>query len=304
MYCKKCGNFTGDSASNCEFCNNAVESPIYKINVLDDLSHNLNAIRVIMESAQLSPAEVKEKFKEEPYVIKENLTFSEASAIYVNLSSKGIKSKINSPNQKIVKGIGNNTKNDNSESAEHKDKNGDAVYKEKNKDTDHSIQETWSTIVKIILVVCVALTIYFVNIEFDDFMYKLKTGDFSAPSITEYEDTTYINMVKTLCPYTSGRSYGDAFSEEFDVNSWSYFESGNKQVVQVTSSYNDIDDTLITQFLITPTSEIGQFEIVPYAMSLSGQNMSSIEMQAVLAAIFDGETIGVLGDLLLYGSLY
>lgn len=141
------------------------------------------------------------------------------------------------------------------------------------------------TILAIVLILCI------INPSFLEEM---------AVNLLNKSGSMYIEMVQTLKPFDD-TSYSEAFEGEFDNNEWSYFKSNEKHIVQVISSYDDMDEEMITQFLLTPQGN-DQFYIEPYAMSLSGQNMSSFEMQAVLAAIFDEETINALGELFFYGS--
>lgn len=118
-------------------------------------------------------------------------------------------------------------------------------------------------------------------------------------------DNPYIEMVHNHKPFNDGNSYVAAFAQNFDSNTWTYFKSDNGQrIVQVISTYNDItDDEMITQFIVTPTDEKGQFLIEPYAMRVSGQDLSNYEMNIVLAAIFENDVINALGELFLYSLL-
>ena len=107
----------------------------------------------------------------------------------------------------------------------------------------------------------------------------------------------YIEMVQNLSPTDYNTSYLQAYSETFDKNTWEYFKSDDKRVVQITSSYEDLADDLITQFIITPTGEDGQYEIEIYAMNLSGNDLSQGEIALVMASIFQDELIEALGAL-------
>ena len=107
-------------------------------------------------------------------------------------------------------------------------------------------------------------------------------------------------MVQSLKPYDN-TSYGQAFSDEFDNNEWSYFKSDGMRIVQVISTYNDINDKMITQFLLTP-QEDDKFLIEPYAVNVSGMNLSNIERNVVIAALFKGDLSQVLFESLLYGN--
>jgi len=110
----------------------------------------------------------------------------------------------------------------------------------------------------------------------------------------------YIQMVQSLKPYDN-TSYSEAFSDEFDNNEWSYFKSDGMRIVQVVSTYNDINDKMITQFLLTP-QEDDKFLIEPYAVNVSGVNLSNVERNMVIAALFKGDLSHILFESLLYGN--
>ena len=65
-----------------------------------------------------------------------------------------------------------------------------------------------------------------------------------------------------------------------------------------------LNDKMITQFAISPTDEKGYFLIEPYAMRVSGRDLTEYEMNLVLAAVFDNEVVNALGELFLYSSFY
>lgn len=140
-------------------------------------------------------------------------------------------------------------------------------------------------------------------------IWLLATGKFSV-IISDFlssdfgkdyiDNNPYIEMVQSLKPYDN-TSYGKAFSDEFDNNEWSYFKSDGMRIVQVVSTYNDINDEMITQFLLTP-QEDDKFLIEPYAVNVSGVNLSNIERNMVIAALFKGDLFQVLFESLLYGN--
>ena len=121
-----------------------------------------------------------------------------------------------------------------------------------------------------------------------------------AMKVLNKSNAVYIEMVQTLKPFDN-TSYYEAFEDEFDNNEWSYFEANGKQIVQVISTYNDIDDEMITQFLLTPQGN-DQFYIEPYAVNVSGVNLSYIERNMAIAALFEGDLSQVLIESLLYGE--
>ena len=140
-------------------------------------------------------------------------------------------------------------------------------------------------------------------------IWLLTTGEFSV-IISDFlssdfgenfiDNNPYIEMVQSLMPYDN-TSYGEAFRDEFDNNEWSYFKSDGMRIVQVVSTYNDINDKMITQFLLTPQGD-DQFYIEPYAVNVSGVNLSNIEKNMVIAALFKGDLSQVLLESLLYGN--
>lgn len=123
-------------------------------------------------------------------------------------------------------------------------------------------------------------------------------------SSIDQEDNPYLEMVQNHRPFENGNTYYNAYKNTFDSNQWKYFKAENGlRIVQVTSRYNDIDDVLLTQFVITP-AEDGEFYIEPYAMRLSGKNLTKTEINIVLAGVFEGEIANALGELFLYGNLW
>lgn len=143
--------------------------------------------------------------------------------------------------------------------------------------------------------VVIVLLISIIN---PSFMGEIATKLFNK--VSETNSNAYIEMVKSLKPYDN-TSYFEAFDSEFDNNVWSYFKSNEKHIVQVVSTYNDINDKMITQFLLTPQGN-DQFYIEPYAVNVSGTNLSNIERNMVIAALFKGDLSQVLLESLLYGN--
>lgn len=124
--------------------------------------------------------------------------------------------------------------------------------------------------------------------------FNLFITDFLA-AINSSNDNPYIEMVRSVKPYDN-MSYGSAFDTEFDYNEWSYFKSDKGRIVQVISRYENIDEKMITQFLLTPQDN-EQFYIEPYAVNVSGVNLSDFEIDLVIAAIFKNDLAQVLFDL-------
>lgn len=148
--------------------------------------------------------------------------------------------------------------------------------------------------IKITFGVLEIIALIVVGILFMSGKFNLFITDFLA-AINSTNDNPYIEMVQSLKPYDN-MSYGSAFGAEFDYNEWSYFKSDGCRIVQVVSRYNDINDKMITQFLLTPEGE-DQFRIEPYAVNVSGQNLSKYEIDLVIAAIFKNDLAQALYDL-------
>lgn len=121
-----------------------------------------------------------------------------------------------------------------------------------------------------------------------------------AKKLIGANDSMYIEMVQTLKPFNS-TSYYEAFESEFDNNEWSYFKSGEKQIVQVVSTYNDIEEKMTVQFLLTPQGN-DQFYIEPYAINVGGRNLTTLEITMVMSRIFQGDLSDAIFNTLLYGN--
>lgn len=157
------------------------------------------------------------------------------------------------------------------------------------------IKAITSAIGVILLIIGIIL---FANGKMDLIISDFLASDFGRDYI---DSNPYIEMVQSSKPYDN-TSYGEAFANEFDSNEWSYFKSDGLRIVQVVSAYNDIDDKMITQFLLTP-QENDLFYIEPYAVNVSGKNLSDVEINMVIAAIFEGEFLNAIGELIFYSSL-
>lgn len=295
MYCNKCGNFVDDSKPRCNICGTAVNIPIYKVVILNNITGNLDALRATAELTSMSLMEVKEKLKSDSGVIKEKLMYSEAAILNAELAKKGISSQILPP-------LSRKENTETTKATPVKIESNEESIKVNEKSEDNSNEnkkETRLHIIKFALQAVSFLAVLFIIINLNGFVDKLKNG-----YETEFSEVAYMSMVQEVCPYQNGRSYAKAFSDEFDYNYWSAFEYNDNVIVQVVSGYLDIDEELTTQFLVTPIIGTEQYEIVPYAMWLTGQQkMGEVEMALVLGAIFEGEAVNAIGELLLYGLL-
>lgn len=161
-------------------------------------------------------------------------------------------------------------------------------------------KSAFKSVIAIIQVIIVIIAIYLLcssngAVIITDFYASIYEND--------YENNPYIQMVQTMKPFDNGTTYYQAFSKSFDSSKWQYFKAEGKRVVQITSRYNDINDVMITQFIITPTDKKGEFSIEPYAMRVSDKNLSKYEMSIVLTAVFQDDVMEALGQLFLYGNL-
>lgn len=151
------------------------------------------------------------------------------------------------------------------------------------------------------IVIVVALICFFCSGKSSIIINDFLASDFGRDFV---DYNPYIQMVQDAKPTDYNTTYKEAYSRTFDSSEWEYFKSDEKRVVQVVSTYEGIDDELITQFLLTPTDENGQFWIEVYAMRVSGQDLNKYEMGIVMAAIFENEVLGALQELFLYGTLF
>ena len=167
-------------------------------------------------------------------------------------------------------------------------------------------KESKSTFNRIINIIEVAIAIFFIYVFLFGSDSLIITDLIAKLNGNDYIDNPYLEMVLNHKPFDEGESYYSAFSRTFDDNEWTYFKSNNGQrIVQVISTYKDIlNDKMITQFAISPTDEKGYFLIEPYAMRVSGRDLTEYEMNLVLAAVFDNEVVNALGELFLYSSFY
>ena len=141
------------------------------------------------------------------------------------------------------------------------------------------------TVVIIVLIICVINPTFLEEI---------------AMKVINKSGSVYIEMVQTLKPFNN-TTYYEAFEGEFDNNEWSYFKSNEKHIVQVVSSYNDIDEEMITQFLLTPQGD-DQFYIEPYAVNVAGRNLNTLEKTMVISRLFEGDLSEAIFEALLYGN--
>ena len=292
MYCNKCGNLVDDSKPRCSICGTAVNIPIYKVVILNNITGNLDALRATAELTSMSLMEVKEKLKSNSGVIKEKLTYSDAAVLNAELAKKGISSQILPPLSR--------KENTETKAAPVKIESNEECRKVNDKSEDDGTKkETRLLITRFVLLAVALLIIFLISKNLSSFIDGLKNG-----YETEFLEDAYVSMVQEVCPYQNGRSYAKAFSDKFDYNYWSAFEYNDMVIVQIVSGYSDIDEELTTQLSVRSIPGTDQYEITPYAMALSGQqSMSTAEMTLVLGGIFDGEAINALGELFLYDLL-
>lgn len=103
------------------------------------------------------------------------------------------------------------------------------------------------------------------------------------------EGDKYIKMVKNAEPeseYYEGISYGDAFDEYFDDESWEYFVSDNEQdVVEFRGTYESAigrEEQFLCQFVCEP-----QGYVTVHYMSVGGSIYDDYAQNIYLEQIFD-----------------
>lgn len=156
----------------------------------------------------------------------------------------------------------------------------------------------------IITITCSIIFLYFVLLENN---YLIATDLAATMNIDDCAENPYLEMVVNHKPFNDGETYIEAFSRNFDSNHWTYFKTENGQrIVQVVSGYNDIPgEKMITQISVTPVdNNRGYFYIEPYAMQVSGHNLTENEMNIVLAAVFKNDIVNALEELFFYSLLY
>ena len=248
----------------------------------------VDLIRMLRKLTGKNLEEIKSIISSLPVAICKNISTNEAEKIKNQLSAIGASVKIIS----IKKPLSNNT-------------NGVSKQAVATANTMNNKDGFLSKIKKILkpvfiaidIVIVVALIYFFCSGKSSIIINDFLASDFGRDFV---DYNPYIQMVQSLKPYDN-TSYGEVFSDEFDNNEWSYFKSDGMRIVQVVSTYNDINDKMITQFLLTP-QEDGKFLIEPYAVNVSGVNLSNIERNMIIAALFKGDLSQVLFESLLYGN--
>lgn len=239
-------------------------------------------IRLLRTITGKSLDEIKNTIARLPVTICENLHKSEAKKIINKLSSIGASADIiykETHKGRASQNITNTPTDDNEGCLTKLKKISKPVF------------------IAIDIVIVVALIYFFCSGKSSIIINDFLASDFGRDFV---DYNPYIQMVQSLKPYDN-TSYREAFSDEFDNNEWSYFKSDGMRIVQVVSTYNDINDKMITQFLLTP-QEDDKFLIEPYAVNVSGVNLSNIERNMVIAALFKGDLSQVLFESLLYGN--
>lgn len=247
---------------------------------------DVELIRLLRTITGKSLDEIKNTIARLPVTICENLHKSEAKKIRNKLSSIGASADI------IYKET-------------HKGQASQNITKTPTYDNEGCLTKlkkiSKPVFIAIDIVIVVALIYFFCSGKSSIIINDFLASDFGRDFV---DYNPYIQMVQDAKPTDYNTTYKEAYSRTFDSSEWEYFKSDEKRVVQVVSTYEGIDDELITQFLLTPTDENGQFWIEVYAMRVSGQDLNKYEMGIVMAAIFENEVLGALQELFLYGTLF
>ena len=248
----------------------------------------VDLIRMLRKVTGKNLEEIKNIISSLPVAICKNISKNEAEKIKNQLSAIGASVKIIA----IKKPLSNNTNGVSKQAVT-------TVNTTNNKDGCLTkIKKFFKPVfIAIDIVIVIALIYFFCSGKSSIIINDFLASDFGRDFV---DYNPYIQMVQSLKPYDN-TSYGEAFSDEFDNNEWSYFKSDGMRIVQVVSTYNDINDKMITQFLLTP-QEDDKFLIEPYAVNVSGVNLSNIERNMVIAALFKGDLSQVLFESLLYGN--
>lgn len=271
--------------------NDSNKNESYKITIVAAEEANINVIRTIMEITKTTAVEAKSMLGELPIVLDTVNSKEEATELRQKLESNGISVKIESKCNKVEENIAIDEKEYFVSQQEPIKVSEEINQEQKNKSTFRKFCSFILTLGSI------ALACFLIFGDTETIMTDI------LATINE-DDNQYIQMVCDLAPFDGGSTYYEAFEETFDYNEWKYFKTDNGQrIVQVTSRYSDLDDELITQFILTPTDEKGYFLIEPYAMRASGQDLSSYEMNIVIAALFEGDITSALAELFFYGNL-
>lgn len=248
----------------------------------------VDLIRMLRKVTGKNLEEIKSIISSLPVAICKNISTNEAEKIKNQLSAIGASVKIIS----IKKPLSNNTNGMSKQAVA-------TANTTNNKDGCLTkIKKFFKPVfIAIDIVIVIALIYFFCSGKSSIIINDFLASDFGRDFV---DYNPYIQMVQSLKPYDN-TSYGEAFSDEFDNNEWSYFKSDGMRIVQVVSTYNDINDKMITQFLLTP-QEDDKFLIEPYAVNVSGVNLSNIERNMIIAALFKGDLSQVLFESLLYGN--
>lgn len=248
----------------------------------------VDLIRMLRKATGKNLEEIKSIISSLPVAICKNISTNEAEKIKNQLSTIGASVKIIS----TKKPLSNNTNGVSKQAVA-------TANTMNNKDGFLSkIKKIFKPVfIAIDIVIVVALIYFFCSGKSSIIINDFLASDFDRDFV---DYNPYIQMVQSLKPYDN-TSYREAFSDEFDNNEWSYFKTDGMRIVQVVSTYNDINDKMITQFLLTP-QEDNKFLIEPYAVNVSGVNLSNIEKNMIIAALFKGDLSQVLFESLLYGN--
>ena len=305
MICKNCGSSVDETYSYCPKCGIKNIRETYKVVVEKANAESLDVLRIIMQTLNCSPSDAKILINNIPFTIKETENLEEATEIKNKLESTGINASIQNVKKTITLQTNHQT-NENKNVYQTSGSSNKPKIKEQSKKIEVPEQKTekknpfktfWNTIEILIAAVVICVFIfgkpYVIGADFLAFL----TGD-------DYTDNPYLEMVLNHRPFNNGSTYYGAFTTTFDRNEWHYFKADGKRIVQVTSYYADIDEEMITQFLVTPSENGKEFLIEPYAMRLSGQDLSRNEMNIVLGAVFSGDILEALGELIFYESLF
>lgn len=263
-----------------------MENNKYKIVITEVEPGNLDSLRAIMNILNVDISEAKTILSNTPYTICMVDDLIKANNIINELERNGINTKVESDYD---------SKEEIPQDETVPDSENPIIAEEKH-------QSHFKQIVSFIGTCCTIIFILFLFTA----KGQIFITDIIASINSDGYDNPYIEMVQNLKPFDGGESYAGAFARTFDKNTWTYFKSDNGlRIVQITSTYKDIpDEKMITQILVSPTSEKNQFFMEPYAINVSGQDLTEYEMNMVLASVFKSDVVNELGELFFSASLY
>lgn len=301
MICKECGCNFDEKCGQCPVCGFKVICKTHSIIIESANAESLDVLRVVMQITGYTPQEAKMLLSNLPYTIKRTEIFDEAVEIKNKLESVGMTVSIQSTekvkNDQADYSVENKAQQQATSLPDKPEVNPQTKEATATEQKKRNLLKTIWNIIEIAAIIIVAWIFIFGE------PYVIGADILAALNGDDYIDNPYMEMVMNHKPLNDGNTYYSAFASTFDRNDWHYFKHDGKRIVQVTSFYTDINDKMITQFLITPSEDGESFYIEPYAMRVSGKDLTPSEMNIVLGAVFSGDILNALSELVFYANL-